>query len=159
MKRSVIYLTTLALSALLVCAPRAHAKSDCDNVKGTGNTFATGPATFQGTATFKIGGQTQNASVTTNLLGPPEVGDDGTLHARTSHSFVLEDGSSITTVDNAVLSPTSTPGLYRLNTRAAITEGTGAYEDACGRLSIHGTINLVTGEVAWRFTGRICDCG
>ncbi len=92
------------------------------------------------------------------LLGPPRVTEDGTLHATTSHTFVFADGT-FTTLDSAVLSPTDTQGVYRLNTRATISGGTENYANACGSLSIHGTIDLVSREVVWRFTGRVCDCG
>ena len=58
------------------------------------------------------------------------------------------------TLDSAVLSPTDAPGVYRLNTRAAILDGTGIYAGANGSLNIHGTINLISGVVDWRFEGR-----
>lgn len=149
----------LVLFAVMVFASGAQAKSDCDKVSGTGHTFAIGPATFQGIASLDLNNNNIIVTVTTNLLGPPTATEDGTLLATTSHTFVFQDGSSLTTLDHAVLSPTDTPGLYNLNTRAAVTGGTGTYEDACGQLSIHGTINLISGEIQWSVTGRICDCG
>jgi hypothetical protein len=149
----------LALLGLMVFTSGAGAKSVCDKVSGTGHTFAVGPTTFQGTASLNINNTNIIVTVTTNLLGPPTATEDGTLLATTSHTFVFQDGSSLTTLDHAVLSPTETPGLYNLNTRAAITAGAGIYENACGQLSIHGTINLINGEVQWDVTGRICDCG
>ena len=152
------YIVFLALFGLMVFTSGAEAKSDCDKVSGTGHTFAVGPTTFQGIASLNINSTNIVVTVTTNLLGPPTATEDGTLLATTSHTFVFQDGSSLTTLDHAVLSPTNTPGLYNLNTRAAITGGTGSYESACGQLSIHGTINLISGEVQWSVTGRICDC-
>jgi hypothetical protein len=137
----------------------AEAKSDCDKVSGNGRTLAVGPATFQGIASLDLDNTSVNVSVTTNLLGPPTATEDGTLLAKTSHTFVFQDGSTLTTLDHAVLSPTDTPGLYNLNTRAAITGGTGTYEDACGQLSLHGTVNFLSGEIEWSVTGRVCDCG
>lgn len=160
MKRRPLFIIAITLMfGLLTSHVDATTVDDCVGVRGFGETFATGPGTFQGNATLETKTGVENASVVTNLLGPPTPGDDGTLHASTSHTFVLEDGSSFTTLDNAVLSPTDTPGLYNLNTRAAIVSGTGTHTDSCGRLSIHGTIDLINGEVVWRFTGRICDCG
>jgi hypothetical protein len=149
----------LVLFTLMPLTFAAAAKSDCDKVHGTGHTFAIGPATFQGTASLNLNGSDLVVSVTTNLLGPPTATEDGTLMATTSHTFVFPDGSSFTTLDHAVLSQTDTPGLYNLNTRAAITGGSGTYELACGRLSIHGTIDLINGEVQWKVTGSICACG
>jgi len=148
----------LTLFGLMLFTSGAEAKSDCDKLSGTGHTFAIGPATFQGIASLNLNNTSVIVTVTTNLLGPPTATDDGTLLATTSHTFVFQDGSSLTTLDHAVLSPTGTPGLYNLNTRAAITGGTGTDKDACGQLSIHGTINLISGEVQWSVTGRICDC-
>ena len=147
---------SLVLCGLLLFTAAIQAKPGCANVKGTGNTQAIAEGAFQGTADF---GQNQTATVTTYLLGAPTASDDGTLHAVTSHTFTFADGSSFTTLDRAVLSPTETPGLYNLNTKATITNGTGNYANACGSLNIHGTINLVTGQVVWRFTGKVCDCG
>ena len=94
----------------------------------------------------------------TNVLAAPLVGDDGTLRTATSHRFVFSDSSFFVTMDSAVLSPTEVPGVYNLNTRAAISEGAGSFENACARLSVHGTINLFVPEAQWRVTGRVCDC-
>ena len=149
----------LALFGLMAFTCGAEAKSDCDKVSGTGHTLAVGPATFQGIANLNLNNTDVIVTVTTNLLGLPTATEDGTLLATTSHTFVFQDGGSLTTLDHAVLSPTSTPGLYNLNVRASITGGTGTYQDACGQLSIHGTINFLSGEVQWSVTGRICDCG
>ena len=77
------------------------ANFDCDKVSGTGHTAADNQGAFQGTASFKINGATVNAAITTVLLGPPRVTEDGTLHATTSHTFVFEDGT-FTTLDSAV---------------------------------------------------------
>jgi hypothetical protein len=148
----------LILCGSMFFTSELKANSGCDNVSGEGHTRAVNQNTFQGTAVFKINDQTVSATVTTVLLGPPRATEDGTLHAATSHTFVFPNGSSITTRDNAVLSPTETQGLYRLNTRATISGGTGIYANACGALNVHGTINLISGEVNWNFTGRVCDC-
>ena len=158
MKNLLTYTISLVLCGLLLFTTAAQAKPDCAKVKGTGNTAAVAQGVFQGTAAVDSNGQTQNVSVTTYLLGPPTVIEDGTLHATTSHTFGFADGSSFTTLDRAVLSPTDTPGVYRLNTKATISGGTGIYANACGSLNIHGTINLFSGEVDWRFTGRVCNC-
>jgi hypothetical protein len=160
MNKSISKFAVWILAITLALSSAAGARTDCETVKGSGHTFATGPFTFQGTAVFTIAGETSNVSVTTNLLGPPGATDDGTLHARTSHVFVFADGSSIVTLDNAVLSPTETPGLYNLSSRLEIIGGTGVYENACGSFTGGGgSINLIAGEAIWRFTGRICTCG
>jgi hypothetical protein len=159
MKRNMMsaLLVSAFLTGLLSNAAFSYG-SNCERVKGTGHTFATGPRVFQGTASVAGDGQTVNVAVTTTLLGQPTATEDGTLLAATSHTFVFPDGSTFTTIDRAVLSPTDTPGLYRINTDASIDRGTGDYANACGKLSIHGTIDLFGGEVVWRYTGQLCSC-
>lgn len=159
MKKLPTYIVSLSLLGILIFAPAATTASDCGKVTGTGNTFAIGPTTFEGTATLNMNDQSVSSTVITNLLGAPKTGDDGTLHVETSHHFSFADGSSFTTLDKAVLSPTATPGVYDLNSRLEIVQGTGNFETACGRLSGHGTLNFITGEAQWWATGRICDCG
>jgi hypothetical protein len=159
MKNLFTRVISLFVGGLLLFTVAVQAAPDCTKLSGTGQTAAVAPGVFEGTAAVKIDGQIQTAAVTTYLLGAPATTEDGTLKATTSHTFVFADGSSLTTLDSAVLSPTETPGLYNLNTRATITGGTGTYANACGSLNIHGTINLITGQVVWRFTGRVCDCG
>jgi hypothetical protein len=155
MKKTSIYSILLILCGLLSLAGETKAEPGFEKVRGAGHTTAISQTAFQGAAELQVGGETLTANVTTVLLGPPTVTADGTLHAATSHTFSFTDGSSFVTLDRAVLSPTDEPGVYRLNTRATILDGTGIYADASGALNIHGTINLLTGVVDWRFDGRV----
>ena len=155
MKKLSIYSVLMILCGLLSFAGETKAEPGFEKVRGTGHTTAINQNTFQGTAEVRINGETVTANVTTVLLGAPTVTEDGTLHAATSHTFVFADGSSFVTLDSAVLSPMDVPGVYRLNTRAAILDGTGIYAGANGSLNIHGTINLSSGVVDWRFDGRV----
>jgi hypothetical protein len=159
MKKLFTYCLASVLCGILLFNGAAQAGPDCAKVSGTGQTAAVAEGVFQGTAAVDVDGQSRDAAVTTYLLGAPTSSEDGTLKATTSHTFFFADGSSLTTLDSAVLSPTGAPGVYQLNTRATIAGGAGVYADACGSLNIHGTINLITGQVDWRFTGRVCDCG
>ena len=145
------------LLGLLIFTPIAVADPICEPVTGTGHTFATGPTTFQGTAVITRNGQQASATVITNVVGAPKVGDDGTLLVPTSHTFTFADGS-INTLDHAVLSPTPTPGVYALNSRLEIANATGSFENICGRMSAHGSLNFNTGEAIWRVNGRVCNC-
>lgn len=158
LNRSISKFATPLLAILLVTTAMANGQSTCQTVKASGITFAVGPFTFQGSAVFNIGRQDHDVSVTTNLLGPPrETG--GVLHASTTHLFVFQDGSSIVTLDKAVLSPTQAPGFYNLNSRLDIVGGSGIYENACGGLtSGGGTIDLIGGEANWRSIGQVCTC-
>ncbi|MFQ5806227.1 MAG: hypothetical protein ACE5I3_07250 [Phycisphaerae bacterium] len=144
-------------------------KAGCDPVSGHGDTAQENPgdptSPFVGTATVRIRGDTfEDVAVTTILLGPPKEGDDGTLIAQTSHTFTVDDpeGSlqgSFTTTDKAVLEPTDTPGLFRLNSNMKITSGTGDFENAGGRLHGHGEIDLGMGEASFDINGVICFDG
>lgn len=158
MRNLTVFPLSVIFAGVLAFAPAAaQAESDCARVTGQGHTLGVGPGSFAGTANLGINGVSATATVTTVLLGPPTATEDGTLHATTSHTFLV-GGGSFTTLDNAVLSPTSTPGQYNLNTRAAIMLGSGSYANACGRLGIHGTIDLINPEATWRVRGKICTC-
>jgi hypothetical protein len=76
--------------------------------------------------------------------------EDGTLHAVTTHTIELTSGAAFTTLDHAVLSPTDTTGLYRLNSVLNIQSG------ASGKLVLHGDIHLVEGWAEADVHGRIC---
>ncbi len=69
MFKSITGTAFLALFGLMVVTAGAEAKSDCDKVSGTGQTFAVGPATFQGIASLDLNNTNVIVTVTTNLLG------------------------------------------------------------------------------------------
>lgn len=156
MKKLNAFVITLTLIGILSLAGEMRAAKPCLNVNGTGQTSAVSPTAFQGTAVVDFGGQIENAAVTVVMLGPPRVTEDGTLQAETSHTLAF-NGGSLVTLDNAVLSPTSAPGIYNLNTRARIVGGSGDFDGAGGFLSVHGIIDLINGTSSWRFHGRVCD--
>lgn len=163
----------LLLLALTAHAPaQAGKKSGCAKVKGTAEGTASGPATFVVTFTGTTGGEPVTAVSTATLIEQTQ-GGDGAIRATTSHVFEFNDGSGtidgqcgagencFTTLDRAVLTPTETPGLFRLNSHLAIVSGSGAYQDACGKLVAHGFINFAAAvpTVEWKLNGRVCDCG
>ena len=157
----------LLLLCLTIPAPATAAKSDCDRVRGS----AQGTAISQNMFLVAFTGSF-SATSTATLLEQTQ-GGDGAIRATTSHVFEINDGSTngdgqcaagencFTTLDRAVLTPTDTPGLFRLNSHMAIVGGSGTYEDACGKLVAHGFINFAAGPptVEWRLSGRVCDCG
>lgn len=140
----------------------AFARSHCERVYGTGQTFQFVPfGPFEGTAELNLG----DAEVVVSLMALPVEKPDGTLHVWTSHAFDFDDDGGFVTVDKGVLAPTETPGLFNLNTRAKICatdcEGEIVRGAApCGRLSVTGTMNLAASPPVadWRVRGKICDC-
>jgi hypothetical protein len=138
----------VAILAVPIYAPATEAA--CEKVYASGETMATGPASFAGTAWTSLGniaiGDLGDRQVTVAVLGLKETGQG--LLATTSHTFVGPDGS-FTTTDNARLVELS-PGLYRLDTQASITDG------GWGHLSIDGLVDFRTGYARWFAQGELC---
>jgi hypothetical protein len=157
----------LLLFGLTLPAPVTAVKSDCARVGGSAQGTAISPNMFRVafTGTF-------SATATATLLEQTQ-GGDGAIRATTSHVFEINDGSGdgdgvceagencFVTIDRAVLTPTGTPGLFRLNSHMEVVGGEGLYADACGKLVAHGFINFAAGPptVEWGLSGRVCDCG
>jgi hypothetical protein len=123
-------------------------KAQCEKVYASGETLATGPASFEGMAWTNLGkaGDLGERQVSVSLLGskPNAKG----LLATTSHTFSGPDGV-FTTMDNARLVELS-PGLYLLDTQASIVEG------GWGHLSINGLVDFRTGYARWFASGELC---
>lgn len=159
----------VAVIAFTVVLTPAHAAARaCAPVAGFGET-AVGkvPGVFEGLGSISIAGEEFEVALETVLLGKPVEGDDGTLHAVTSHTFVFNDEDSFTTLDRAILEPAGPPGLFRLNSSMIIMSGTGVFEDARGRLHAHGHVDLFDedngiefpffGEASFDIRGVVCD--
>ncbi len=144
----------------------------CDPVSGDGAT-AVGevPGVFEGSAGLRIRGDEFEVSVNTILCGLPREGDNGTMHATTSHTFTFTDGSSFTTTDKATMEPIEgEPGAFTLNsTMRVCSTPCGVKEDcenARGRLHAHGEIDLFDevnlvefpffGEASFDIHGVVC---
>ncbi len=84
------------------------------------------------------------------------MGEDGTLHMTNAMTIVMPDGSVLKLTDNAVLSPTETPLVYRINARLDNFQGTGFFTNAFGMLIGHGTLYLATGHIEGTPDGKIC---
>jgi len=151
--RSVSTLSSLvatAISGALLAVPGAAlaAKAQCEKVYASGETLATGPASFEGTAWTNLGeaGDLGERQVSVALLGSKPNAQG--LLATTSHTFMGPDGV-FTTMDNARLVELS-PGLYLLDTQASIVEG------GWGHLSINGLVDFRTGYARWFASGELC---
>lgn len=161
----------VAVMALTVVLTPAHAAAPaCAPVAGFGETAVVDPkcgGVFVGMGIISIAGEEFDVALETVLLGEPVEGDDGTLHAVTSHTVVFNDEDSFTTIDRAVLEPVGPPGLFRLNSSMQIMSGTGVFEDARGRLHAHGHVDFFDevngigfpcfGEASFDIRGVVCD--
>jgi N-acetylneuraminic acid mutarotase len=122
-----------------------------DSTWGSGATSAINDYQFAGTATLNIRGQEKSAELLVTLLAEPEVEPNGVQHVLATHTFTFADGSSFTTSDQEVATPTATPGLYTLTGIMDLISGTGMYEGVTGRLTVNGTIDFAAQPPAAQF--------
>lgn len=93
--------------------------------------------------TFAIRGEEHLVTGMAVMTGPPRETDDGNLIGQSSHLITFEDGSSIQTLDHAVLEPTSQPGVFTFNSNMEIVAGTGDFEGITGRMTAHGMLYMI----------------
>ena len=110
---------------------------------------------FLGMAEVRANGVGRWAQVTQQLNIPEAPAEDGFLHATGSHVFLFADGSSLTTLDEVLLTPTDTEGVYGLDGALVITGGTGVLASATGSLSLIGNLDLLHGQIGVDTRGRI----
>jgi len=110
---------------------------------------------FLGMAEVQANGVGRWAQVTQQLSIPETPAEDGLLHATGTHVFLFADGSSFTTLDEVLLTPTDTEGVYGLDGALVITGGTGVLASATGHLSLIGNLDLLHGQVGVDTRGRI----
>jgi hypothetical protein len=123
------------------CTATVEAYDPIASVWGSGSTSAINEYQFAGTATLTIRGREESADLLVTLLEPPVVDADGVQHVKAMHVFTFDDGSSLTTSDQEIVTPTATPGLSTLIAIMDISTGTGMYEGVTGRLMANGTID------------------
>lgn len=115
----------------------------------------TAQGSFLGMAEVKANGTGRVAQVTQWLSVPEAPAEDGLFHATGSHVFLFADGSSFSTVDTILLTPTSEEGVYDLDGSLVITGGAGTLATAGGDLSLIGNIDLIHGTVGVDTRGRV----
>lgn len=120
----------------------------CQNIQGIDLAQFTSPSTATGTLSGDLAGTFEA------VIDEIQPGDDGSLHL-TAHRTITNALGTINTSDGGVLSPEEPP-LYRANGHYDFVSGTGAYTQVSGGIAIHGDVNLGTGEVTLRYSGRIC---
>ena len=121
------------------------------NTTGSGVTAAINDHQFRGTATLAIDGREKSADLLVTVVEPPVVDGNGVHHVKAMHEFTFVDGSTLTTSDQEVATPTATPGLYALTATMDIVSGTGICEGVTGRLEANGTINFSSEPPAAEF--------
>ena len=137
------------------------AGSVIQNTMGSGTTTAINDYQFAGTAMLLIQGQERPADLLVTVLEPPVVDGEGVHHVVAMHEFTFADGSSLTTSDQELAAPTTTPGLYALMASMQIVSGTGMYERVVGRLEATGTMDFAAEPPTAQFdlAGGISFCG
>jgi len=133
--------------------------SVCEDTTGAGATMAISDYQFAGTATLTIHGQEKSADLLVTVLEPPVVDANGVQYVTAMHEFTFTDGSSLTTSDHEVATPTETEGLYSITAMMEIASGTGLYEGVTGRLEANGTIDFAAEPPAAQFAlvGAVCE--
>jgi hypothetical protein len=94
---------------------------------------------FEGSVKLYVRGELKTAELLVNVYSVV-VNEEGVQHVSASHILTFEDGSTIITDDMEVAEPTETPGLYTINAKMEVKEGTGIYDGVSGHLTAHGTM-------------------
>jgi hypothetical protein len=155
-------LTVFTLALLTWAVGPAWAGGRCEKVSGTGQGGSPAPfAPVQGAATMTIGGETLDADFVVIVTGI-KFTEDGSVVGTTRIVFDFGSGSTITlTAEHFALDPTDQPGVFRLNGVGKISEGTGRFQNAYGKLTFHGTM-IFSPEGAvlddtFSIKGSVCD--
>ena len=136
MKRPVSIKSMLVLVVALAVVSGLAFAAGREPVSGSGwadLNLLTGAAV--GHAQLTVGDTTLSAEVFVQLTGQVP-GDDGSLHATATHTFVFDNGS-ITTTDRGVIDTDGT-----LNEHLTIVSGAGGFEGATGELAVHGQVQF-----------------
>ena len=150
----------VVLGFMVLVGQEARAESGCIPVSIQSEATSIDPtnvfAMYNGTMVASMEGMPPMPGATTIVPREIRVGDDGTIHLSSTLTAFLPDGSTLKQIDDAVLDPTETPLLYRVNSRVNIVEGTGVFTNTVGKFIGHGFFNLATGHVEAAVDGKIC---
>jgi hypothetical protein len=148
------------LGFMVLMGQEARAESGCVQVSIQSEATSIDPANvfsmYQGTMVASMEGQPPVPGATTIVPREIKVGDDGTIHMSSTLTAFLPDGSTLKQTDDAVLDPTETPLVFRVNSRLNIVEGTGVFTNTVGKFIGHGIFNLATGHVEVVADGKLC---
>lgn len=155
--------------------------SDCDRATATATGKATSQTNFATQVTMAVRGDNFGGHFGLRLLTATsnagiidqQPGENGAINAVTSHVVEINGKSNgngkcepgedcFTTLDRAVLTPTSTPGIFRLTSKLGIITGNGMFRNLCGKLEVRrgGVIDFTATPptVKWEMEGNLCQC-
>jgi hypothetical protein len=157
---------SITLIIFLGLAPNAWASdgdNKCDDFTGavlSGSMTSQTMGVSQGTATIGDKNYTfvSNAMITGFTPNP-----DGSLSITATHKIFFYNGEgelvgSISTMDMGTFSPTAQPGIFDINDTFVIVSGTDRFNKACGKLSVHVTLNAIQNTTTGTVTGSVCKC-
>jgi hypothetical protein len=165
----------------LAASGRESKEPSCDRMSASARGQATGPATFVTTVDVSVNGQSFGGafgarsftSTSTATLLSQSMAPDGVITGISSHVFEMNghsDGDGqceagelcFTTLDRPVLTPTNSPGIYKLDSTLAIISGNNAFANLCGKIKVtaDGVIDFTANPpaVRWRAAGDLCRC-
>jgi len=143
----------VAVSAMLCCAG-ARAESKCHEVAGGITTNFVDSSDTLGSATGDLAGGL-GVHVFSQQPGP-----GGTILLTVQHHWVTVTGDTVS-LDEAVVTlfPTPVPNLYAGSYLDGVNfngSGTGRFAHVSGKIHAWGAVDLGKGEVALRYSGRVC---
>src|SRR5918996_2155854 len=148
--RKLIAAVVIAATAALSAAPVSVASPNCDRISLSGQTqlnFATGR--IEGMLTGTLGGDPISIFSSTQILGQEQRG--AVSFITTSHAFTVvggeHDGEQLTTLDNARLVPTPTPGVFRAVSNLDVVSGGSGFLVAVGTLDFRGGITATWNRI------------
>lgn len=155
-----IKMFAVAVAATTLFAASSRAETICHDVSLQATITAVDPmmplGNYAGVAQLSLDGQPSIPAG--SFLTPVQIkmAEDGTVHLTGRLTFDLGSLGTVTAEDNAVLSPTETPYLYRMNTRLENFTGTGVFTGVFGRFTDHGEYSMLTATLNAAADGRLC---
>ncbi len=149
-----------AIAGIMMFAAHSWAASVCHDVHVEATNSAVDPmlifGKYAGSALISLDGQPAIPAAISLVPVELKIGDDGSVHPTGMLTFDLGPMGTLTVQDNAVLTPTENPYVYRMNSRLDNLSGTGMFTGVIGKFSDHGEFALATATVFAQADGRIC---
>lgn len=160
MRKCTRLFAAVSASAVMLCAGQSLANPTCHRVHVEAVNTAVDPllmfGKYAGTAMISVDGQPAIPAGLSMVPHKFKIDEDGTVHPTTTITFDLGPMGTLSVQDNAILSPTSSPYLYIMNSRLDNLVGTGMFAGAMGKLSDHGQFNFATSTITATADGKIC---
>jgi hypothetical protein len=145
----------LAMTSFLVVGASAqkNKKQTCQSAGGMlmTNLGAIDASTTMGPATGDLKG-----SVSATVLGTEVVGNNLVFHIQ--HHWVTESGDTLSFAPATATTTEVAPNLYAIITYPVhLSGGTGKFAQMTGDLNSIGEVDLNTGQIIIRYSGRLCS--